>query len=292
MCDVARQRCMCCGPPKPLTSTADGVEEPSNPSVTAAPPECPQDENMIIVAAEIEPKARQANLFKLDSLVLGMPLAKVEISQDEVAALEAEARRALEEGYYCDWHCYGQDTKDLTGRKMSDGAKVLVVLTPEIVSCWSPPLSYARLEFSEHDKQVRRPPFSSAFPAALVRADAEKPTSVCFRVTAFPASRTVFTVGVAKYPGFKVYFGKGFGEEEHSWGLQWRGEDGSPVHPDVSSLRLSCGDLICITCDTWAGSSTITLNGREAGMFNIPCGQAFVLGATLATGCILRIESQ
>jgi len=245
-----------------------------------------------IVAAETDPKAREANLYKLDSLVLGTPFAKVDISQDEVAFLEAEARRALDEGYYCNF-CQSVVTKGGIGKTDEDeGAHVLVVLTPKIVPHWAPQISYPRLEFAEEDKQVRRPPYVSAFPAALAFADVEMPTSLRFRITAFPASKNVFSVGVAKWPGFKLYFGKGFGEEESSWGLQWRAEDGAPSNPSACRLRLSLGDLVCVTCDTWRGSSAIYLNGKEAGHFSVPCGESFVLGATLSTGSVLRIESQ
>jgi len=237
------------------------------------------------------PKGSRSQSLQADSMVIGLPWAKVEISVDEVEALEADARRAFEEGYcdFCTQFLSGQDIHAI--RKMGDGAKVLVVLSPKTTPDWSPQISYTRLEFSENDKQVQRPPFSSAFPAALVPVDAERATSLCFRVAAFPPSRTVLTVGIALWPGFKVYFGKGFGVEEESWGLQWSGEDGSPVDPGACRLRLSKGDLVCITCDPWEGSSSIALNGRQVAMFSIPCGKAFVLGATLSSGCILRIES-
>merc|ERR1719487_908527 len=138
---------------------------------------------------------------------------------------------------------------------VDEKAHVYVVLTPKIVSQWSSQLSYPLLEFSDGDKQVHRPRFVSAFPAALVPADPENPTSLRFRVTAFPSNKTIFTVGVAKWPGFRVYFGKGFGQEEDSWGLQWKAEGGAPTNPEECCLRLCKGDLICITCDTWTGFS-------------------------------------
>merc|ERR1719247_637026 len=98
-----------------------------------------------------------------------------------------------------------------------------------------------------------------------------------FRITAFPSNKTMFTAGVAKWPGFRVYFGKGFGEEEDSWGLRWQAEDGAPVDCQKSTMKLSKGDLISITCDTWRGCSTVSLNGREAARFLLPCGEHFVL---------------
>lgn len=240
-----------------------------------------------IVAIATEPKARQANLYKLDSLVIGTPLGKVDISQNDVVALEAEARRAFDEGYcdFCRQLVTGEDFPK------ANGDHVIVVLTPKIVSHWVPAVSYDLLEFSDEDRQVSRPQFVSAFPAALVHADEENPTSLRFRVMAFPSNKTILSVGVAVWPGFKVYFGKGFGEEEGSWGLQWRAEDGNPCKPDACGLRLSRGDLVSITCDTWRGSSTIFVNGEEAGNFSLPCEKAFVLGATLSVGCSLRIES-
>jgi hypothetical protein len=240
-----------------------------------------------IVAAESDPKAREALLYKLDCLVVGAPIVKVELTKDEVVALEAEARRALDQRFclFCT-QCKDTDTKEATA------GKVVVVLTPKLASQWSPPISYPRLEFAEQDRQVTRPQFVSAFPAALILADPDKPTSLRFRVKAFPSNQTIFTVGVAKWPGFRIYFGKGFGEEEDSWGLQWRAQGGAPTTPEVCCLKLVKGDLVCITCDAWKGSSTISLNGREAGNFTIPTGETFVLGATLSTGCILRIEPQ
>lgn len=282
MCTVTRQPCVCCGPTQPLSpGTPEGSETASIPG------------DIVAISYETDPKAREANLYKLDSLVVGTPVGKVEISQDEVAALEAEARRALDEGYYCDFCTRLVGREESIGKSDADrGAKVLVVLTPKIVSHWSPQISYQRLEFSESDTEVRRPQFVSAFPAALVPADKELPTSLRFRVIALPSNKTVLTMGVAKWPGFKVYFGKGFGEDENSWGLQWRAEDGAPIDPKgFSGINISKGDIVCITCDTWRGASTISLNGREAGHFCLPCGEAFVLGATLSTGCVLRIEA-
>lgn len=241
-----------------------------------------------IIATGESAKAREAFLYKLDSLVVGNPLTKVKISENEVAALEAEARRALDESY-----CYFCSSVIKRGDVSTMDDQVLVALAPKIVSSWSSQMSYPRLEFSEQDRQVQRPQFVSAFPAALALADLEKPTSLRFRVTALPANQTIFTVGVAKWPGFKLYFGKGFGQEENSWGLQWKAQGGSPSHPEECCLRLCKGDLISITCDTWAGSSTILLNEKEAGKFSLPChgGETLVIGATLSTGCILRIES-
>lgn len=289
MCNCTRQPCPCCGPLQPVLPAADGSEQ--LPQLTSSVCTATLEDN--IVAAETDPKAREAYLYKLDSLVLGRPFAKVEISQDEVALLEAEARRALDEGYSCNF-CRNlvsrEDIEKSDGT--DDGAHVFVVLTPKIVPHWSPQISYPRLEFAQEDKQVQRPPYVSAFPAALAFADLEMPTSLRFRVAALPSSKTVFSVGVAKWPGFKLYFGKGFGEEDGSWGLQWRAEDGAPNNPSACRLRLSRGDLVCVTCDTWRGSSTISVNGREAGNFSVPCGETFVLGATLSTGSVLRIESK
>lgn len=242
-----------------------------------------------LTAAEVNPKAREAFLYKLDSLVVGTPLAKAHISQDEIAALEAEARRALDESY-CHFCSRCVNKEEVT---KSDSQVIVVPFAPKAISSWSPQLSYSRLEFSEQDRQVKRPQFVSAFPAVLALADLEKPTTLRFRITAFPRNQTIFTVGVAKWPGFKLYFGKGFGEEEDSWGVQWKAEGGAPINPEECCLKLTRGDLICITCDTWKGSSTITLNGKDAGNFTLPChgGETIVMGATLSTGCILRIES-
>lgn len=245
-----------------------------------------------IVAAETDPKAREANLYKLDALVIGVPVAKMNMSQDEVSALEAEARKALEEGY-CNFCQKVMSRDDVEKSDKDNEAHVFVALTPKIVSQWCSQISYPLLEFSGENQQVARPKLVSAYPAALVLADSEMPTSLQFRVTAFPSNKTVLTMGVAKWPGFKIYFGKGFGLEDDSWGLQWAAEDGSPskVAQDACNLRLAKGDIVCITCDTWRGLSTISLNGREAGNFNVPCGGRYVLGATLSTGCILRIQA-
>jgi hypothetical protein len=266
---------ICCTPSQPIPK--DASEPPETPIPGEVAP-------ISILAVETDPKAREANLFKLDSLVVGLPLAKMEISEKEVNALEAEARRALDEGYctFC---------RNLVRRDDISKDHVVVVLTPKVVSHWCSEISYPRLEFYPGDQQVRRPPLVSAFPAALVPADLEMPTALRFRVTALPSSRTILTVGVAKWPGFRVYFGKGFGEEEDSWGLQWKAEDGLPVQPSSCKFRLSKGDVLCVTCDTWKGASTISLNGKEAATFSVPCGDTFVLGATLSTGCSLKIDS-
>jgi len=277
VCDKSQQPCVCCDREPPLKPVPDDGTMPE-------PPTVPVSE---IVAIATDPRARQANLYMLDSLVIGTPLGKVDFSQNDVVALEAETRRAFDEGYcdFCRQIVTGEDFSKVSGDH------VIVALTPKIVSCWARSVSYDLLEFADEDRQVSRPQFVSAFPAALAPADVENPTSLRFRVLAFPSNKTILSVGVALWPGFKVYFGRGFGEEEGSWGLQWRAEDGNPCKPEACSLRLSRGDLVSITCDTWRGSSTIFVNGEEAGNFSLPCEQAFILGVTLSVGCSLRIES-
>jgi hypothetical protein len=240
-----------------------------------------------VLAIETDPKARQAFLQNLDALVsTRIPAADVETSQDEVATLEAEARRALDASY-------GELQQQIMAPEGSSLDQVLsvegAVSMPKIVSRWHLQISYDRLQFAEDARLVRRPQFVSAFPAALAAVDHDLPTSLRFRVVALPQNRTILTAGVAKWPGFKSYFGKGFGEEEDSWGFQWRAEDGAPADPDSSSPRLSKNDVVCITCDSRRGFSTVSVNGREARTFLVPCGETFVLGATLSTLCVLSI---
>lgn len=262
----------CAGTVQPEPPTPNGTEAESPQACT--PPKAfsqrTESTRSDISATEVDRKAREANLYKLDALVVGTPLAKVNLLQDEVISRED----------------VGKSEKD-------DGAHVFVALTPKVVTQWCSKISYPLLEFSGEDQQVGRPKLVSAFPAALVLADSEVPISLQFRVTALPSNKTAFTVGVAKWPGFKLYFGKGFGLEENSWGLQWAAEDGSPSKQmdTCCNHRLSKGDLVCITCDTWRGLATISLNGKEAGNFSIPGGGTYVLGATLSTGSILTMNT-
>jgi len=269
---------MCCGPTQPVTPERPVAQY--HPRLFASL----SGDAGEITAAETDPKARAANLHKLDSLVIGLPLAKVQISKDEVAELEVEARKVLDEGVctFCQQLIRKED--------ITKSDHVLVVLNPKIVRQWCSSISYPYLELSQEDMQVVRPQFVSAFPAALVPADLQLPTSLRFRVVAFPPSMTILTVGVAKWPGFRNYFGKGFREEDDSWGLRWRAEDGLPCGSGKCSHRLVIGDLICITCDKWKGCSTISVNGKNIESFSLPSNENFVLGATLSSGCILRIE--
>jgi len=284
----------CAGTVQPEPPTPNGTE--AEPPQACTPPKAfsqrTESTRSDISATEVDRKAREANLYKLDALVVGTPLAKVNLLQDEVTALEAEARRALQKGYSN--FCQKVISREDVGKsEKDDGAHVFVALTPKVVTQWCSKISYPLLEFSGEDQQVGRPKLVSAFPAALVLADSEVPISLQFRVTALPSNKTAFTVGVAKWPGFKLYFGKGFGLEENSWGLQWAAEDGSPSKQmdTCCNHRLSKGDLVCITCDTWRGLATISLNGKEAGNFSIPGGGTYVLGATLSTGSILTMNT-
>jgi len=262
----------CAGTVQPEPPTPNGTE--AEPPQACSPPKAfsqrTESTRSDISATEVDRKAREANLYKLDALVVGTPLAKVNLLQEQVISRED----------------VGKSEKD-------DGAHVFVALTPKVVTQWCSKISYPLLEFSGEDQQVGRPKLVSAFPAALVLADSEVPISLQFRVTALPSNKTAFTVGVAKWPGFKLYFGKGFGLEENSWGLQWAAEDGSPSKQmdTCCNHRLSKGDLVCITCDTWRGLATISLNGKEAGNFSIPGGGTYVLGATLSTGSILTMNT-
>lgn len=235
-----------------------------------------------VFAVETDPKARQAFLYNLDSLVVGAPASKVELSRDEVAALEGEAQRALNASY-------GEACSQIVCPEASMKSDVPIARAHVIVSRWHLQLSYGRLQFAEDGGLVRRPQFVSAFPAALAAVDPELPTSLRFRVAALPQSGTSISVGFSKWPGFKSYFGQGFGKEEHSWGLQWKAADGEPVDPDVCSVRLSENDVVCLSCDSRRGCATISLNGIEAANYFLPCGEAFVLGATLSTLSVLRI---
>jgi len=270
MCIGSQESC-CCTPRMHHPQSADSTHTPVKSGE--------------VFAVETDPKARQAFLYNLDSLLIGTPVSKVELSRDEVAALEVEARRALDASY-------GEVCNQIISPEAKLQSDVLIARAPVIVSRWHLQLSYARLQFAEDERLVRRPQFVSAFPAALAAVDPELPTSLRFRVIALPPNGTTITVGFSKWPGFKSYFGKGFGEEEHSWGLQWKAEDGAPTDPDRCSPRLSENDLVCLSCDACRGFATISLNGIEAANYSLPCGETFVLGATLSTLCVLKIISE
>lgn len=285
MCSECPQPCICC---QQLPTTQESPEDatPADPAGKACDPEMqqtslPEAIKSLMVGASI---AKVPSALMNNKAFTGMGLP----AHVNTAALEVEARRALggEWSGMISPHLCG---KDFSRSGSHDETQAVADKGSKIASKWSSEISYDRLEFSEQDTQVRRPKFVSAFPAALVPAKAAVRTSLCFRVAAFPPNRTVLTVGLARWPGFKSFFGKGFGEESDSWGLQWKAED---EESNTDRLRPNEGDLICITCDAPMGLSTISLNGTEVGSFCVPKREHFVLGATLSTECVLAIETQ
>lgn len=265
MCNGSPDSCACCGPVLELPSSDEPA--PATPDSSAAKswdqPEFPE----IIKSAMFEIGGKEIGGMTLPSLI-----GSTAIDVEEWSGFMRP-------------HLFGRSPEK--GERQHD-EPVTVDKGQTIIRNWSTSISYELLEFSKQDTKVRRPKFVSAHPAALVLADKKLPTSLCLRVLAFPPNRTMLTVGVAKWPGFKTYFGKGFGEEEGSWGLQWRAEEDEPAS---DRLRPVEGDLICITCDALNGLSTVFLNWNEVGSYSLPKGGRFALGATLSTECVLAIET-
>lgn len=224
------------------------------------------------------------------SLVSGKVLAEVGLqAEDDVAVLEAEARRALG-GSPCDLVLGSRlllSGQTVASINLHDGAQVTALVNHKIVKSWNRELSYNLLEFSEGDKVVRRPKLVSANPAALVPVDPEVPTSLAFRIITLPSTRTILTAGIGQ-EAFRKFFGKGFGMEENSWGIQWKLEE--EIRAETKQ-RPMVGDLICVTCDLTKGFATLALNGKVLKNFTVPRDASYVLGATLSTECTLSISS-
>jgi len=240
-----------------------------------------------VVTNQLDAEARNSLLQKLDAIVTSQhmdfvkaqTMEKTEASRDEARGLEEEVRSMLQAGYCELYEHLPQKVDECNAAETT------------LVTRWHCQISYPRLQFEEEAAMVRRPPFVSAYPAALAPVDGSSPTSLRFRVIALPPNGTIISAGVAKWPGFPVYFGKGFGEEADSWGLQWRAEDGIPVDPLTCGVRLSRSDTICISCDRRKCVASISLNGHEAAVYSLPDNDlhTFVLGATLSTACVLKI---
>lgn len=272
------ESCICCGAiVAPVEDTRQSQTLSSNSPVATAS----HDEN-----------AKDVVKIRI-GLVSGKVLAEVALQpQDDVAVLETEARRALG-GSPCDLvHgsrllLSGQSVQSANLENMS---QVIAVVNHKVVTSWNSEISYELLEFSDDERVVRRPKLVSANPAALVAADPEIPTTLCFRIMALPPTRTKLTAGVAN-DEFRKFFGKGFGKEENSWGIQWSLEKEAFEAANTRRHRPVVGDLICITCDLLKTCATVSLNGKIVDMFNIPSEGSYVLGATLSTDCKLSITS-
>jgi hypothetical protein len=231
------------------------------------------------------------------TMASGKKLADVRLKQtDDIALLEAAAREA-NGGGPCDL-VFGSRLlligQDAESAGLHDGAQVVAIANHKVVTAWNAGISYNRLEFSASNTQVMRPKYVSAYPAALVQVDPEIPTSLCFRIAAFPPNKTSFSVGIAN-EGFKKFFGKGFGAEEKSWGLQWTAEeDATNTTVDSTATcrrRPAEGDVICVNCDPLSGHCMITLNDKVLHTCKVPSGENYVLGATLSTECVLIVTA-
>ena len=168
------------------------------------------------------------------------------------------------------------------------------------ITSWDKSLSNSSLEIADDGLSARRPGGVSSFPAAL----AFLPKNLCSLSVAYigrDSHHNCITIGLGKRNSFLSTGGVGFGRHPLSWGMQ---DDRAAASSgaEILSCGTSCktirklvlGDIITMKCNISEKWCELIINfGEISHRFVIadPVGDYtdYVLGATLANDCILKI---